>query len=148
MPTRKILVITNDLRLALAACRHAQDLGLRGQVTSDPLYVLLQAIEDTPCLIIIDAATDGMDVYELCSTLRSDGRTCQTPIVLLVHASDKLAVQRCNLLDLHLVVKEAPAKPMPQRLEEFITGYLGRRPGELVPCQAPLGPTIPGIALN
>lgn len=150
MSAEKILIVADDLHLSLAIGKFCQRLGLRSQITSDGLYALLQAVEDVPRLIMIDAATDGLDPFALCELLHNDVRVRNVPIIMLVHVSDKAALQRCQMPGVFLVVKESKSQQsLPQRLEELVEEqFSGRTPASTFPLARIQDGVRPSIAMN
>jgi DNA-binding response OmpR family regulator len=79
----KILVVEDDADASRAITSALEEAGYEVSTASEGVEGLNLATTKQPWLIVLDALLPGMDGLEVCSRLRSDGRTKEVPILML-----------------------------------------------------------------
>jgi DNA-binding response OmpR family regulator len=79
----RILVIDDESEITDIVSAYMSNAGYEVRVTNQPQNGLLEAKEFKPNVVILDIQMPFMDGYEVCSQLRRDNSTADTPILFL-----------------------------------------------------------------
>jgi two-component system OmpR family response regulator/two-component system response regulator RstA len=106
----RILIIEDDIELARLTAQYLQKRGLLVDIEHSGERALTRIAREKPQLIVLDIMLPGMDGFELCRTLRSQGS--DIPIIMLTARDEDID----QVLGLEMGADDYLAKPVQPRV--------------------------------
>ncbi len=140
-----ILVVEDDEPIRLAVRELLEAEGYQVVTACDGAEALGILARFVPSLVVTDLQMPNVDGRELCDRLRSDGRTCEIPVVVLTAAHRVDAVAgRCDAV----IRKPFDVDALLETIAQFIRPTLPPRPPNSTPSvRLTLGPSRPSFVL-
>ena len=111
MANEKILVVDDEEHIAELISYNLSSNGYKVITANNGIDAVKIAIEEKPCLILLDLMIPGKDGYDVCKEVRSNNEIRNTPIIMLTAKSEELD----KILGLELGADDYITKPFSVR---------------------------------
>lgn len=100
-----VLIADDDPEIVLALTICCRQLGMNVETAENGMDAICRAAIVAPHLLIVDIGMPEADGYEVCNQLLKKNIVC--PVIFLTGRSDEEAIQRCEALGGHYVLKNS-----------------------------------------
>jgi hypothetical protein len=125
-----VLIIEGDGNRTRRLSDICLDMGLETRVSADPLNALIEAINETPALILLEASDETPGAFSAAESLCRDRRLSAVPLLVVAEDStDRSLLQRFRSRGLCRVLRNSRAT----NFERDLRHALGRRTSAVRP---------------